>query len=118
MENHKLVLPEHLNQFGYLFGGNLLKWVDEFAWMAASLEYPGCYFVTIGLDRVEFRKSVKGGTILKFYAEKTKAGNTSLQYYISVYRGNSRSDDKDLIFSTNVTFVRINREGKKIPLPE
>jgi len=118
MENHKLVLPEHLNQFGYLFGGNLLKWVDEFAWMAASLDYHGCHFVTIGLDKVEFRKSVKGGTILKFNAEKTKTGNSSVQYYVSVYRGNSSSDDRALIFSTNVTFVRIDQEGKKIPLPK
>lgn len=118
MENHKLVLPEHLNQFGYLFGGNLLKWVDEFAWMAASLDYQGCYFVTIGLDKVEFRNSVKGGTILKFYAEKTKIGKTSVQYYVSVCRGNKKCDDKDLIFSTNVTFVRINKEGGKIPLPK
>ena len=118
MENHKLVLPEHLNQFEYLFGGNLLKWVDEFAWMAASLDYQGCYFVTIGLDKVEFRKSVKGGTILKFNAEKTKTRNTSVQYYVSVYRGNSRNNDNNLIFSTNVTFVRINKEGEKIPLPK
>lgn len=28
METYKLVLPEHLNPYGYLFGGNLLKWVD------------------------------------------------------------------------------------------
>ncbi|MGD0283399.1 MAG: hotdog domain-containing protein, partial [Dissulfurispiraceae bacterium] len=61
MENYKLVLPEHLNQFGYLFGGNLLKWVDEVAWIAASLDFPGCKFVTIGMDRVEFRKSIKQG---------------------------------------------------------
>jgi len=25
MENYKLVLPEHLNHYGFLFGGNLLK---------------------------------------------------------------------------------------------
>ena len=117
MENHKLVLPEHLNQAGHLFGGNLLKWVDEFAWMAASLDYPDCFFVTIGLDKVEFRKSVKGGTILKFNAEKTKAGNTSVQYYVSVFRGNSRKDDKDMIFSTNVTFVSVDVNGNKRPLP-
>ncbi len=115
MENHKLVLPEHLNQFGYLFGGDLLKWVDEYAWIAASLDYPGCNFVTIGLDKVEFRKTVKKGTILKFVAEKTNEGNTSAKYFISVFRGNSR-DKKDLIFSTIVTFVRIDEEGKKISL--
>ncbi len=118
MENHKLVLPEHLNHYGYLFGGYLLKWVDEYAWIAASLDYPGCNFVTIGLDKVEFRKSVKGGTILKFISRKAKQGNTTVQYFVSVLRGNSESDKKDLIFSTHVTFVRINEKGEKISLPK
>ena len=36
---YKLVLPEHLNQYGFLFGGNLLKWIDEVSWMA-SLDFP------------------------------------------------------------------------------
>jgi acyl-CoA hydrolase len=71
MENHKLVLPEHLNHYGYLFGGNLLKWGDEYAWIAVTLDYRGCNFVNIGLDQVEFKQSVKEGAILKFIAEKT-----------------------------------------------
>ena len=29
MESYKVVRPEHLNHYGYLFGGFLLKWVDE-----------------------------------------------------------------------------------------
>ncbi len=118
MENHKLVMPEHLNHFGYLFGGYLLNWVDEYAWISASLDYPGCNFVTIGLGTVEFRKTVKGGTILKFITEKTKEGNTSVQYSVNVYRGNIEGGKKDLIFSTNVTFVRIDEEGRKMPLSE
>ena len=59
MENHRLVLPEHLNHFGFLFGGYLLKWVDEFAWMAATTEFPGCHFVTVGMNEVSFRNSVR-----------------------------------------------------------
>jgi acyl-CoA hydrolase len=118
MENHKLVLPEHLNQYGYLFGGNLLKWVDEYAWITASLDYPGCNFVTIGLDKVEFRRSVKKGTILKFITDKSQEGNTSIQYVVSVFRGNSEGDKEELIFSTHVTYVRIDKEGRKISLPK
>jgi acyl-CoA hydrolase len=118
MENHKLVLPEHLNHFGYLFGGNLLKWVDEFAWIAASLDYPGCHFVTIAMDNVEFRKSVKEGSILKFSAKMNKEGSTSVQYSVSVFRGNFEDHEEDLIFSTHVTFVRINEEGSKLPIPK
>ena len=45
MENHRLVLPEHLNHYGFLFGGHLLKWVDEFAYIAATIEYPNFTFV-------------------------------------------------------------------------
>lgn len=115
MENHKLVLPEHLNHYGFLFGGNLLKWVDEYAYIAATIEYPGCNFVTIGMDRVEFRKSVRQGTILKFLVEKTGEGSTSVQYLVHVYRC-TNLEAKNLIFSTHVTLVRVDGQGKKIPL--
>jgi acyl-CoA hydrolase len=116
MENHKLVLPENLNHYGYLYGGDLLKWVDEYAWIAATLEYPDCNFVTLGMDKVEFRKSVREGTILKFIIKKIKEGTTSVQYLVRVYRGNS-IDINDLIFSTSVTYVRIDENGQKVPLP-
>lgn len=117
MENHKLVLPQHLNHYGFLFGGDLLKWVDEYAFVAATMEYPGCNFVTIAMDRVEFKKSVREGTILKFIVEKVREGTTSLQYIVRVYRGNSRKEN-DLIFSTGVTFVRVDENGSKVPLRE
>jgi acyl-CoA hydrolase len=114
MENHKLVMPEHLNHFGYLFGGNLLKWVDEQAWIAASLEYPCNYFVTIAMDKVEFRQSIREGTILRFVVEKTREGTTSVQYEVTVFRGGETGGTA--VFSTHVTLVRIDEKGSKIPL--
>lgn len=117
MENHRLVLPEHLNHYGFLFGGHLLKWVDEFAYIAATIEYPGYNFVTIGMNKVEFKKSVRQGTILKFIVEKTKVGTTSLQYLVHVYRSNNL-EENNFIFSTRVTFVRVDEHGKKMILQE
>ncbi|NTV12622.1 MAG: acyl-CoA thioesterase [Desulfobulbaceae bacterium] len=116
MENHKLVMPEHLNHYGFLFGGNLLKWVDEYAYIAAAMEYPGSNFVTIGMDRVEFRRSVRQGTILIFLVDPISRGRTSLQYSVHVYRGDTSEYD-NLIFSTTVAFVRVDQDGKKILLP-
>lgn len=116
MENHKLVLPAHLNHYGYLFGGDLLKWVDEYAWIAASLEYPGINFVTIAMDKVEFRRSVQVGTILKFVVDRMRVGKTSVQYNVKVFRG--EIDEGNRIFSTNVTFVSINEHGRKVNLPK
>ena len=109
-------MPEHLNHYGFLFGGNLLKWVDEYAYIAAAMEYPGSNFVTIGMDKVEFRKSVRQGTILIFLVDPISRGRTSLQYSVYVYRGDNREYD-DLIFSTTVAFVHVDQEGKKMPLP-
>lgn len=118
MENHKLVMPENLSHYGFLFGGDLLKWVDEYAWIAASLDYPGCNFVTVGLDEVKFKKSVRGGAILKFVVERTKEGRTSVQYRVTVFQGPADDAPNALVFSTHVTFVNIDEHGKKKNLPK
>lgn len=116
MINHKLVLPGHLNQYGYLFGGHLLKWVDEYAWIAATLDYPGANFVTIAMDRVEFKKSIQEGSVLRFEINRSREGTTSVQYAITVYADSLHTGAEERVFSTGVTFVRIDRNGKKIPL--
>ena len=115
METHRLVLPEHLNQFGFLFGGQLLAWVDEASWIAASLDYPHCQFVTIAMDKVEFRHSVREGSILTICSEKQRVGSSSVTYQVEVFRG--RASGEPAIFSTCVTFVNVNEDGSKVPIP-
>ncbi len=117
MENYKLVLRGDLNQNGYLYGGNLLKWIDEYAWIAATLDYPGSSFVTVALDKVNFKKSVNEGAILKFNIEKSNTGNTSVQYLVNVYCQNNCYENLDLIFSTHITFVNLDKNGNKKGLP-
>lgn len=113
MINHKLVLPEHLNHYGYLFGGYLLHWVDEYAYITANLDFPGHRFVTIGLDKVVFMKSIRMGSVLKFDINRTKVGNTSVVYYVRVFSDSIETRLEDLVFETNITFVNIDSEGKK-----
>ncbi len=113
MENYKLVLPGDLNQHGYLYGGNLLKWIDEYAWIAATLDYPGSRFVTVALDKVTFKKGVNDGAILKFIIEKSYEGNTSVQYHVNVYCQNNCNPNLELIFSTHITFVNLDENGLK-----
>lgn len=110
MENHKLVLPEHLNHYGFLFGGYLLMWVDEIAWIAASLEHPDCLFVTVGMDKVEFKVSVRQGTILRFETKCIRTGNTSVTYSVVVKR------EHESIFSTDVSLVNVDDQGNKRPI--
>jgi acyl-CoA hydrolase len=117
MDNYKLVLPEHLNHYGYLFGGHLLKWVDEVAWIAASLDHPGCKFVTIAMDKVEFRKSVRQGAILRFHVKPHAQGRTSVQYRAEVFTEDLDSAQEALVFSTTVSFVCLDSQGLKAMIP-
>jgi acyl-CoA hydrolase len=113
MESHRLVLPGDLNHYGFLFGGRLLAWIDEASWIAASLDYPHCQFVTVAMDTVEFHHSVRDGTILRISCEREKEGTTSATYAVKVI------DEKAgpaVIFSTRVTFVSVDDTGRKRPI--
>ena len=116
MQNFQLVLTEHLNHYGYLFGGTLLKWVDESAYIFARLDYPGRSFVTVAMDEVNFKERVELGTILQFDVTKVYTGNTSVTYDVVVSSANDKADKKPVIFSTKVTFVAIGEDGKKCAL--
>lgn len=113
MESYKVVRPEHLNHYGYLFGGFLLKWVDEISWIAASRDHPGCHFVTVAMDQVVFRKSVREGTVLRFQAQEAKRGRTSTQYLVEVFADDLETGAEEAIFSTHVSFVCLNDAGTK-----
>jgi acyl-CoA hydrolase len=114
METHRLVLPEDLNHFGFLFGGRLLAWVDEACWIAASLDYPHCQFVTIGMDKVEFHHSVRQGTILSIRCEREREGTTSVSYKVEVF--DRRNPHAPAIFGTKVTYVSVDDGGRKRPI--
>jgi len=113
MEHHKIVLPADLNDYGNLFGGTLLKWVDEIAYIRVSLDFPGQHFVTIGLDNVEFRHPIKQGQILKFRCEKTRVGNTSVTYHVQVVGARYNTESDTVLFENNISFVCIGDNGSK-----
>lgn len=113
-ETHRLVLPAHLNHYGFLFGGILLEWVDEACWIAASLHFPRCRFVTIALDDVEFRHSVREGTILSIRCRCKRVGTTSVTYTVTV--SDVHQPAIPAIFATHVTLVNVNADGTKTPI--
>ena len=113
MVNHKLVLPEHLNHYGYLFGGYLLRWVDEYAYITANLDFPGHRFVTIGLENVVFRKAIRMGSVLRFEIDLARRGRTSVTYGVRVFSDSIESGEKTPVFDNRITFVNIDEDGKK-----
>ena len=116
MEHYKLIMPEHLNHLGFLYGGHMLKWIDEFAYITANLEYPGHNFLTIALDNVIFRKSVRVGEIVRFAVDCSQLGTTSLRYNVKAYGTRFHVKPDEVLFETRITFVSVDEKGEKKPI--
>jgi acyl-CoA hydrolase len=111
------VRPEHLNHHGFLFGGQLLKWIDEYTWLAAARDYPGYILVTRAMDNIQFRRRVCNGAILRFSMVMQKQGTSSVTYSTEVFASDQSSRCEEMVFSTHVTFVSVDEKGTKVSLP-
>lgn len=94
----------------------MLAWVDECAWIAASIAAsiaePQCRFVTIALNAVRFHHPVRAGTILAFSAQKLRQGTSSVTYRVTVHH----AQDTTALFETDVTYVNVDSNDQKAPI--
>lgn len=111
--NYFLVRPQNLNHAGTLFGGTMMAWADEMAFVAASLTYPGCTFVTKVVREFNFVSGPLEGDIVKITAEVLKKGRSSV--LVSVRAANARNEAE--IFHTEAVLVNA-RAGKSEPIPD
>lgn len=118
MNNYAIVRQEHLNHYGFLFGGALLQWVDEYAWLVASLDFPNCPLVTVGMDQISFRRPVANGSILRFQIKPIRRGESSVQYSVEVFADAPGAVIEADVFSTTITFARVDADGNKQALPK
>lgn len=106
-EKTLLVRPEHLNHAGTLFGGYMMQWADEMAYIAASVAYPKATFVTKLFETFNFINPVKLGDIVRISSSLRSTGNTSC--VVDVWGDNLTTGQK--VFSTSA--VMVNFDGKE-----
>ncbi|MCZ7646721.1 MAG: acyl-CoA thioesterase [Planctomycetota bacterium] len=112
-ESMILIRPEHLNHHGFLYGGRLLEWLDEHAYIGAMAHLKAeANLVTKGIDRVEFRHQVRDGTLLRVRSTLVHVGHTSLTTYTSF----EKARDPLKIFRALVTFVALDEHGQPRPV--
>ena len=114
MDHRKIVYPEFLNDHGTLFGGYMLKWVDEYAYITVCIDYPDHSFVTIALDNVHFQHAIHHGDILRFTVQEIKRGRTSVSYGVEVFGEKSTHSSDLVLFATNISFVSVDETGQKV----
>ena len=95
------------NGFGYQAG-----------FIEAARQAPNRY-VTIAMDKVEFKKPVFIGDIVSFYADTTRIGRTSISVHVTV-KGERRclgqTGQRLVLTEADLTYVAIDEDNKPVPI--
>lgn len=116
-EQSYIIMPQHLNAAGRLFGGQLLSWIDMTAGVVA-LRHSDSNVVTACLDNLVFKDSAYKTDVITLVGEVTYTGRTSMEIRVDTYREN-KGHKKCLINRAYLVLVAIDdEEGKPKPIPK
>jgi acyl-CoA hydrolase len=108
----KWVRPEDLNANGTLFGGSLLKWIDEEATIYAILQLGNRRVVTKLISEINFVSSAIEGDLVEMGLVATKFGTTSITMRAEVRNMVTR---KSILTVDRIVFVGLDNQGRPAP---
>jgi acyl-CoA hydrolase len=105
----KWVRPEDLNANGTLFGGSLLRWIDEEATVYAIVQLGNRRVVTKFMSEIDFVSSAKLGDVIEMGLKATVFGRTSLTMRAEVRNMITRHP---ILTIERVVFVNLGPDGQ------
>jgi len=101
-----------------LFGGALLSWMDEAGGSFASTRCCTPNMITLKIDEVLFKEPVKVKEHIRIYGKILGIGKSSIKIKVEACRVDFANKVEVLVCSTQMLFVRIDENGKSIPIDE
>ena len=108
----KWVKPEDLNPNGTLFGGSLLRWIDEEAAIYAIVQLENQKVVTKLISEVNFVSSAEQSDIIELGITATAFGRTSITMRCVV---RNKITHKNILTIERMVFVNMGPDGKPAP---
>lgn len=108
----KWVRPEDLNANGTLFGGSLLRWIDEEAAIYAILQLGNSRVVTKLMSEINFVSSAVQGDIIEMGLRATHFGRTSLTMRAEV---RNMFTHRSILTIEKIVFVNLDESGVPVP---
>ncbi|AMV44249.1 acyl-CoA thioesterase [Paraburkholderia caribensis] len=108
----KWVKPEDLNPNGTLFGGSLLRWIDEEAAIYAICQLDNQRVVTKFMSEINFVSSARQGDIIELGMTATHFGTTSITLRAEVRNKITR---KSILTVEKMVFVNLDANGNPAP---
>ncbi|PIU40695.1 MAG: acyl-CoA thioesterase [Candidatus Omnitrophica bacterium CG07_land_8_20_14_0_80_50_8] len=115
-EMSQLMMPQHANFGGTIYGGTILSIADSVAYVCAA-RHAGPNCVTVSVDRVDFRKPIRIGELVTFLASVNFVGHSSMEVGIKIFSENLGTGQKRHTNSCYFTMVCLNdqRKPKEVP---
>ena len=108
----KWVRPEDLNANGTLFGGSLLRWIDEEATIYAILQLGNRRVVTKIISEINFLAPAIEGDIIEMGLVALKFGTTSITMRAEV---RNMVTHKSILTVDKIVIVGLDESGKPLP---
>lgn len=115
-ETSQLMLPQHSNNLGLVFGGVILAMMDTAAAVCA-IRHARTICVTASVDRVDFREPVHLGDLVVMKCSVNYVGRTSMEVGVRVESEDLPTGTRRHTNSCYLTFVAIDRNGKPVEVP-
>lgn len=114
-EVSELMMPQHVNNLGHVFGGVVLSMVDRAAAVAA-MRHAGRPCVTVSIDRVDFREPIYAGELVTCSAHVNFVGKTSMEVGVKVLAENLLTGVRRHTNTCFLTFVAIDEDSRPVPV--
>lgn len=115
-ETSQLMLPQHSNNLGLVFGGVILAMMDT-ASAVCAIRHARSTCVTASVDRVDFREPIHLGDLVIMKCSVNFVGRTSMEVGVRVEAEDLQTGNRRHTNSCYLTFVAIDRNGKPIEVP-
>ncbi len=116
VEMTEIVLPQHTNAFGTIFGGVLTSWVD-IAGSVAAFRHANRPVVTASIDAMHFLQPIKLGWIVTIKAKLNAAWHSSCEVGVRITAENPLTGETFHTASAFVTMVALDSQNKPASMP-
>lgn len=112
----QLILPPDANNLNAAFGGKVMEWIDICGAVAAQ-RHCRQVVVTASMDDLHFHAPIKVGWVALLHARVLAAFRTSMEVGVTVHAENPLTGERHLTTSALLTFVAIDKDGGRVPVP-
>jgi acyl-CoA hydrolase len=112
----EFALPTDANMLGNVLGGKVMHLVDLAAALAA-VRHARCSVVTASVDQMSFLHPVHIGQLIVLRSSVNRVFRTSMEVGVRVEAENLLTGHIKHTSSAYLTFVAIDKSGKRIPIP-